>query len=438
MPNPPSFELEAAIRRWRESLAMAPALRGDDLDELENHLRESVYHLESQGNNSETAFQLACEQMGPSPTLADEFAKANPSELWIDRALWALVGLLLLRWVSIVEQVAEETVIGLMMSHGASQIKMGVTYLLMPLLIKAGICWGVWHLATRSCGVALMRHCLKWPWLLVLSLLLLYQYRYPVLQNLFAVFSSVAASLLNLNPASEIGRHDGSWMRHLMRWREAQIVIGALPLYLALYYLLRSYKWLKVNRTDATLGPSPNEQSVNQPMNAYRLIWIERFIWMLGSNLLIAGVLAPAMAAQNSVLFLLAFAHIPVSSFAALLDITVRPIIIWLVVSVVWKRGVRHDPYLMRLGRAILNQPAGFLGLLFLCVRGPNYLESALFTNLLLSHDFSPSVHSFALFQWTQFSLFMVVPTFLMVWLACWKLGLPFIPSQFNQFHSKR
>jgi hypothetical protein len=87
-----SFDLNHAIDRWRQSLNASPSLRGETLDELESHLRDSVDGLQSARLSDEEAFLIASKRIGRGPTLAAEFSKVNPNALWLDRLLWMLIG----------------------------------------------------------------------------------------------------------------------------------------------------------------------------------------------------------------------------------------------------------------------------------------------------------------------------------------------------------
>src|SRR5690349_14090776 len=42
MENPTSFDLNRAVQQWRETLAQSPAFRGENLNELESHLSDSI------------------------------------------------------------------------------------------------------------------------------------------------------------------------------------------------------------------------------------------------------------------------------------------------------------------------------------------------------------------------------------------------------------
>src|SRR4051794_3815451 len=54
-----SFDLNLAIQRWRENLAQSSALRNENLNELESHLRDSIAALQTAGLSGEEAFVIA-------------------------------------------------------------------------------------------------------------------------------------------------------------------------------------------------------------------------------------------------------------------------------------------------------------------------------------------------------------------------------------------
>jgi hypothetical protein len=86
------FDLNCAIQRWRENLTQSPALRSENLNELESHLRDSIATLQTRGLSSEEAFTVAAKRIGTGGLLAKEFAKVNAGAVWMDRLLWMLIG----------------------------------------------------------------------------------------------------------------------------------------------------------------------------------------------------------------------------------------------------------------------------------------------------------------------------------------------------------
>jgi hypothetical protein len=74
--------LEQSISEWRRTMMTVPHVGPETLDELENHLRETVEQLVSSGVSGSEAFQQAVSQLGPPEKFAAEFGKlASPSWL---------------------------------------------------------------------------------------------------------------------------------------------------------------------------------------------------------------------------------------------------------------------------------------------------------------------------------------------------------------------
>jgi len=88
------FDLNAAIEKWRLELAAQPNLGLADQRELEAHLRDTVAELQRRGLNDEETFWLARRRVGQPQQLDEEFAKANPENVWRDRVLWVAAAFL--------------------------------------------------------------------------------------------------------------------------------------------------------------------------------------------------------------------------------------------------------------------------------------------------------------------------------------------------------
>lgn len=95
-----SFDLNLAIRHWREYLAQSPAFRTENLNELESHLRDSIAALQTGRLSEEEAFVIASRRVGNGQQLETEFAKVNRTATWADRILWMLIGVQIWKLVS--------------------------------------------------------------------------------------------------------------------------------------------------------------------------------------------------------------------------------------------------------------------------------------------------------------------------------------------------
>ncbi len=94
MENHTPFDLNAAIRCWRNQLAISPQFRVEDVEELEGHLRESVNELHAKGLAVEESFWLATRRLGSREELGTEFSKTNRGCVWRARMFWGLLGVL--------------------------------------------------------------------------------------------------------------------------------------------------------------------------------------------------------------------------------------------------------------------------------------------------------------------------------------------------------
>lgn len=92
MENRIPFNLNRAIYLWRQRISGSPAVRGKDMDELEDHLRDAIASLELRGLTAQEAFYVAQHRLGASDVLQAEFGKVNRSQVWLDRALWMVLG----------------------------------------------------------------------------------------------------------------------------------------------------------------------------------------------------------------------------------------------------------------------------------------------------------------------------------------------------------
>jgi len=88
-----SFDLNLAIRRWREDLARSSAFRSENLNELESHLRDSIDRLRARELSDEEAFLIATRRVGQTRQLESEFGKLNRGAIWLERAMWMLIGI---------------------------------------------------------------------------------------------------------------------------------------------------------------------------------------------------------------------------------------------------------------------------------------------------------------------------------------------------------
>jgi hypothetical protein len=74
--------IEEQVEQWRSYLRRRQAIRTNDVEELEDHLREQVSALVDAGLSNDEAFLVAVKRMGDLDTLSREFAREHSERLW--------------------------------------------------------------------------------------------------------------------------------------------------------------------------------------------------------------------------------------------------------------------------------------------------------------------------------------------------------------------
>ena len=69
------FDLEKSIAAWRRLLEHNPSITGDDLDELEQHVRDQIAGLTADGVSPKAAFDRAVAEMGDPTNAGSEYRK---------------------------------------------------------------------------------------------------------------------------------------------------------------------------------------------------------------------------------------------------------------------------------------------------------------------------------------------------------------------------
>ena len=75
-------DIESQIAEWRAYVANAPAVNGQDVDELEDHLRHQIAELTEAGLTPDEGFLVAVKRMGDLDALSREFAREHSGRLW--------------------------------------------------------------------------------------------------------------------------------------------------------------------------------------------------------------------------------------------------------------------------------------------------------------------------------------------------------------------
>ena len=74
--------LDRQITEWRGHLQRSQAIRPEDIDELEDHLRNRVDELRSAGLDADEAFLIAVRRVGALDAISREFAREYSERLW--------------------------------------------------------------------------------------------------------------------------------------------------------------------------------------------------------------------------------------------------------------------------------------------------------------------------------------------------------------------
>lgn len=117
------FQLEPSVEAWKASMSAGQALSGNQVAELETHLRDAMETLrESSDLTDEEAFLIATRRLGKPQELASEYGKVHQGQVWQQRVIWMLFGYLVvslfLKFVAVDQATAG--LIGLKLGWGSA------------------------------------------------------------------------------------------------------------------------------------------------------------------------------------------------------------------------------------------------------------------------------------------------------------------------------
>jgi len=87
MGNLSMFELEHELQKWTKRFGKHDSMRSCDVEELQQHLRDSIAELTSMGLNEEESFLIATRRVGKPDEVGQEFEKVNGNYTWARRVL---------------------------------------------------------------------------------------------------------------------------------------------------------------------------------------------------------------------------------------------------------------------------------------------------------------------------------------------------------------
>jgi hypothetical protein len=94
MENQARYNLNAAIKNWRQELIAQADLTAEVRRELETHLHDTITGFQQRGLSDEESFWLARRRVGQPQQLDVEFVKLDPAKIWRERVFWMVLGLL--------------------------------------------------------------------------------------------------------------------------------------------------------------------------------------------------------------------------------------------------------------------------------------------------------------------------------------------------------
>ncbi len=89
------FQLEQHLQEWTKRFGPTTSMRDCDIEELAQHVRDSIASLTAKGLDDEEAFLVATHRIGPACALEEEFAKVNSGRIKVYQLFWMVSGVLL-------------------------------------------------------------------------------------------------------------------------------------------------------------------------------------------------------------------------------------------------------------------------------------------------------------------------------------------------------
>jgi hypothetical protein len=215
METPTRFDLNEALRQWRDGMAGSPALGTDPLDELEAHLRDSIKALTAKGLSPEEAFWLARRRLGSEAALGGEYAKVNREAVWLDRVLWMVAGWVIIKVVSTTASVAANVAMAGAIQLALPKAALGFLHTAVHWAAFAGLIAWLWHALRNDHEV--VRRVGRW------------MQTYPFGTGLLLVGVSVASGVMQMFPNLFLARTlTPSVVGYVFYWSSASSLVLTL------------------------------------------------------------------------------------------------------------------------------------------------------------------------------------------------------------------
>ena len=141
MENDIAFDLNERLDHWRSALKHRPAIREEDIEELESHLSDTMDVLLKNGLSAEEAFLVGARRVGHPVELEEQFRCARPAAVWQERAQWMVVGILAWWVVSGLMGVGSSLMLWLGGGLSGNGLALGWTSLAVQALLIFGFGW---------------------------------------------------------------------------------------------------------------------------------------------------------------------------------------------------------------------------------------------------------------------------------------------------------
>jgi hypothetical protein len=147
------FDLNRAIQQWRADLAQSSAFRGENLDELETHLRDSVAAWQARDLSAEEAFYIAAKRVGTGAVLKKEFGKVNTVNVWVERCLWGLIVIQISSAINLVcNPLGSFFNISININSGWLAFAAVISFTVVPILMAAFFVWRLFKSPESKAG----------------------------------------------------------------------------------------------------------------------------------------------------------------------------------------------------------------------------------------------------------------------------------------------
>jgi hypothetical protein len=133
--------LNERLRQWRSALKNRPAIRQEDIEELESHLSDTMDVLLKNGLSEEEAFMVGTRRVGHPVALEDQFRCARPAVVWTERAQWMVLGILSLWIASSLSKIGSSLTLWLGGRFSGNGFALGWTSLAVQALLILGFGW---------------------------------------------------------------------------------------------------------------------------------------------------------------------------------------------------------------------------------------------------------------------------------------------------------